>query len=297
MQMRTLPARLVAATLAGLAAAACGTPRDAGPPVASFEVSLSRTRIALGSPVDMQYRFTVRPDAPVPLGATRVFVHFLDMDEELMWTDDHEPPVPVAEWRPGQTVEYERTIFAPVWYPYVGPGKIVVGLYNPADNTRLPLEGPGRGDRSYVAADIELLPQSENVFLIFKDGWHAAEVATDNPSIEWQWTRKEATIDFRNPRADVLLYFKADNPARSPNAATRVDLLVNGALVATVPVGPVEEPIRRIPIAAAQLGDGEMVELRLVADRAFVPALEPGSTSSDPRELGVRVFQVFVQPQ
>ena len=39
-----------------------------------------------------------------------------------------------------------------------------------------------------------------------------------------------------------------------------------------------------------------MVEVRLVANRTFVPALEPGAKSNDTRELGVRVFHAFVQP-
>jgi hypothetical protein len=44
------------------------------------------------------------------------------------------------------------------------------------------------------------------------------------------------------------------------------------------------------------MGNGDMVEIRLVANRTFVPALEPGSKSTDTRELGVRVFHAFVQP-
>jgi hypothetical protein len=287
------PALACAVALTTLAG--CGTAQESVPPVASLDVTLSRTRIALGSPVDMQYRFTVAPDAPA-LAASRVFVHFLDVDNELMWTDDHEPPTPISAWKPGETIEYERTLFAPVWYPYVGPGRIVAGLYNPADNARLPLSGTDRGDRSYTAAEIELLPQTENVFLIFKDGWHAAEVAGDNQSVEWQWMKKEATIDFRNPRTGVTLYFKADNPARLPGGASQVELRIGEAVIATVPIGAEERPIERIPISAAQLGESEMVELRLVADRTLVPALEPAANSGDTRELGARVFHAFVQP-
>jgi hypothetical protein len=36
-----------------------------------------------------------------------------------MWTDDHTPPVPTTQWKPGQTVEYTRTVFIPI-FPYVG---------------------------------------------------------------------------------------------------------------------------------------------------------------------------------
>jgi hypothetical protein len=44
------------------------------------------------------------------------------------------------------------------------------------------------------------------------------------------------------------------------------------------------------------MGSAEMVELRLVVDQTFVPALEPGASGNDPRELGARVFHAFVQP-
>jgi hypothetical protein len=122
-------------------------------------------------------------------------------------------------------------------------------------------------------------------------------VAGDNQSVEWQWMKKEATIDFRNPRTDVILYFKADNPAGLPSAASEVELRIGESVVGTVPVGTEDRPIDRIPVPAAQLGTSEMVELRLVADRTFVPALEPGVKSGDTRELGARVFNVFVQPR
>ena len=68
-------------------------------------VQLSRPRVALGSPVEVTYRFTVASDAG-PLGNRKVFVHFVDADGEQMWTDDHDPPTPTSAWKPGQTVEY-----------------------------------------------------------------------------------------------------------------------------------------------------------------------------------------------
>ena len=58
---------------------------------------------------------------------------------------------------------------------------------------------------------------------------------------------------------------------------------------------PAEQVMKKIPISAAQFGDGEMVELRLEVDKTFVPSLLAASTH-DPRELGVRVFHAFVQP-
>jgi hypothetical protein len=40
-----------------------------------------------------------------------------------------------------------------------------------------------------------------------------------------------------------------------------------------------------------------MVEVRVVVDKTFVPAQLPASTNKDPRELGIRVFHVFIEPK
>src|SRR5919197_2328870 len=57
--------------------------------VATPSVALSRDRVALGSPVDITYRFVVAPDAPPFKEDYRVFVGIVDPDNQLMWTDDH----------------------------------------------------------------------------------------------------------------------------------------------------------------------------------------------------------------
>jgi hypothetical protein len=287
---------MLAAALVSASAliAGCGRTEDTAPAVAEVQVSLSRSKVALGSPVEVSYKFAVAPNAP-SFGARRVFVHFLDADEEMMWTDDHDPPTPTAEWKPGQTIEYSRTMFVPS-YPYVGAAKIIAGLYTAGSNDRLKLSNPDRGDRSYKVVDFELLPQTENIFLIFKDGWHPSEVVAEGASrTEWQWTKKEASIAFRNPKRDVTLFLQVDNPSGVPNSAQQVTVQLGEQTLAQVPLSAKEAPVRKYPVSAAQLGTGDMAEIRLIADKTFVPALEPGAKNNDPRELGVRVFHAFVQ--
>ncbi len=133
----------VFAVAVAIAAAGCGKKQDTAPAVVTAQVTLSRPKVALGSPVEVTYKFTVAANAPA-LGARKVFVHFLDADEELMWTDDHDPATPTTEWKPGQTIEYTRTMFVPS-YPYVGAAKIVAGLYTPGSNDRLKLSNEDRG--------------------------------------------------------------------------------------------------------------------------------------------------------
>lgn len=273
----------------------CRQAEDGAPAIATGHVTLSRSRVAQGSPVDVTYRFDVA-QAPDEGGQYRVFVHVVDADEELMWTDDHVPPTPPGSWEPGQQVEYTRTMFVPM-YPYVGPAKIIAGVYDASTNARLKLGNQDRGDRSYQMAEFELAPQTDNVYLIFKDGWHPAEVAPENPAVEWQWTRKEAVLAFRNPKRDARLIVQMDNPAQSSSAATEVDIRVGEHSLGVVPVDGSDAPVRKFDIPAAAMGSDETVEVRLVANRTFVPALDAGAKSGDTRELGVRVFHAYVEPK
>lgn len=297
MQRRdSVKVRVSACVLAALAVmvTGCGKAEDTTPPVGTIQVSLSRSKVALGSPIEVTYRFTVAQGAP-NLGARRVFVHFLDADEELMWTDDHEPPTPTSDWKPGQTIEYTRSMFIPS-YPYVGAAKVAAGMYSPANNERLKFSNDDRGDRSYKVVDFELLPQTENIFVIFKDGWHPAEVVTEGAGrTEWQWAKKDATIAFRNPKRDVTLVLQVDNPASGPNSAQQVTVQIGDQVITTIPLSATASPVLKFPITAAQLGTGEMVEMKFTADKTFVPALESSMKSGDPRELGARFFHVFIQ--
>ena len=88
-----------------------------------------------------------------------VFVHVLDPDGEQLWTDDHLPPTPTSQWKPGQTVEYTRTIFVPN-YPYIGEATVRLGLYDPPSGKRLALNAPEASRREYVVAKFQILAVS-----------------------------------------------------------------------------------------------------------------------------------------
>jgi hypothetical protein len=278
-----------------LLASACSKREAEAPPVATPTVTLSHDKAPLGSPLDITYKFVVAPDAKFTEDY-RVMMHVVDSDEERIWGDDHNPSIPTSQWKPGQTIEYTRTIFVPV-YPYVGEASIRVGLYSTTSQKRLPLAGEHVGQRAYRVARLQLQPQTENLPSVFKDGWHPAEVADHNSGIQWQWTKKEATLTFRNPKKDSLFYFEADNPGSVLKETQHAQLTLNGQPLTTLDIEPGKQELRRIPMTAAQLGDGEMAELRISVDKTYVPALLPAANSKDPRELGIRVFHAFVDPR
>ena len=292
--MSRLTTRLLFALVLSALVSACGRGEAPGPPVATPTVTFARARAALGSPIQITYKFQVAANAPAFDQDYRVFVHFLDGDEERLWTDDHDPAVPTSQWKPGQVIEYTRTLFIPV-VPYIGEAQVRLGLYSTRDQRRLPLASEDAGQLSYKVATLSLSPHSENVFLLFKDGWHPAEVAPENTTVEWQWSKKVATLSFRNPKKDVVFYLHADNPASYAEPQS-VAVKVNGALVDTIAVTPRQDFLHKTRIATAQVGAADMVDITLEVDKTWVPALVPGANNRDPRELGLRVFHAFVEP-
>lgn len=279
-----------------LGAQACGRAEDTAPPVARPSVTLQRNAAAIGSPLEIKYRFVVEQNAPAFAEDYWAFVHFLDRDGELMWTDDHQPPTPTTQWKAGQTIEYARTMFIPK-FPYTGSTTVEVGLFSPKSGQRLPMAGETPGQRSYVVAAFDLQLQTDNQFVVFREGWHPTEVADDQVGTEWQWSKKEATLTFRNPKRDVLFYLQLDRPVAPFPEPQQIEVKVGDAVVDHFPLGANQAELRKFPLSTAQLGTGDTVEMRIVVDRTFIPAAIPALNSTDPRELGVRVFRAYIEPR
>jgi hypothetical protein len=273
---------------------ACGRTQQTEPPVATPGITLARTDAAIGMPIDMAYRFAVAANAPGFTEDDTVFVHFVDTDGELMWTDDHQPPVPTSQWKPGQTIEYSRTMFIPK-FPYSGETSVIVGLYSPKNGARVPMAGQTKGQREYQVATFNLHPQTDNLYVVFKDGWHETEVAEDATGVEWQWSKKTATLAFRNPMRDVLLYFQCDQPVQALGAPQQVELRIGSTIIDSFALPAGHRELRKVNLMSAQLGDGETVEVTVSVDRTFVPANLTQPKSTDSRELGIRVFRAYVQ--
>ncbi len=276
------------------AAAGCRKEEPEPPGVATPSFSVKQTRVPLGSPVEVTYKFVVANDAPKITEDFRVFVHFLDADNERLWADDHDPPIPTTQWKPGQTIEYTRTMFVPI-VPHEGTTKVLMGLYSNASDTRLPLVGTVHDRRSYIVGNLDLLKRTEGIFVMFKEGWHAAETPPDNAAVEWQWTRKEAVLSVRNPKKDVMLYLHLDSPGlfQEPQQVT---VTLGDQTIDSFVLEPKKEVIRKPTITAAQLGTADVVDLKISVDKSYVPAVITNGANRDPRELGVRVFHAYVQP-
>jgi hypothetical protein len=289
MSRRVLLLACAAAVVLIAGSISCSRKTDNTPPVATPSLTFNHDKVPIGSPVRLTYKFVVAPDAKFDTD-NWVFVHVLDPTGELLWTDDHQPTPPTSAWKPGQTVEYTRTVFVPN-YPYIGEATVRLGLYDRTTTNRLTLNAPPSSRKEYVVAKFQLQPQSENIFLIYKDGWHPAEVATDNAASEWQWTRKTATISFKNPKKDSTFYLEFDARTDLFNPPQQVTIRIGPETIATFPANNRERKLYTFPITAAQLGSGDMTELVIDLDKTFTPG------SGDVRDLGLRVFHAFIEPK
>src|SRR6266446_1049312 len=260
---------LVVFVAAGLSA--CRRKEAPAPPLATPSVTLNHDKAPLGSPIDIHYKFVVANDAHFPEDY-RVLVHVVDADDEMIFAFDHNPPTPTSQWKPGQAIEYTKTVFIPI-YPYIGEASIQVGLHSTLNQKRLPLAGEDVGQRAYKVARIQLQPQTENVFAVFKEGWHPAEVADHNPTVEWQWTKKDATLSFKNPKRDALFYFDVDNPGSVFDQPQQVKIRLGDQVVDEFTLAPKRPELRKIPLTAAQLGTTDVAELTITVDKTYVPAI------------------------
>ena len=294
---RLIPCSAVLA-LAFCAVSGCGQ-GDQAPPVAAVSVTTNRPSVALGAPIELTYKFEPAQGASIN-DDYRVFVHINRDDGTTIWNDDHELPAgqQTSQWKPGQTIQYTRTRFVPA-FSYLGEATIRVGLYK--DNERLPLSGLDPADResperSYKVGTLEFLPRSESIQVIRLSGWHPGENAAD-PTTEWQWSQKLALLSIKNPRRDVLLYLEYDGrPDLFTDKPQQVTVSVGQTAIETFAVTGKGIQLRKIPLTVAQLGNGDMAEIRVEVDRTFTPAKQAGG-SRDSRELGIRVYHAFVEPR
>ena len=280
---------LIAAAVLGTIA--CGSSSNDAP-IASAAVSLTPARAAGGAPVQVHYRLEAAPGVTMPAGDHVVFVHWVGPGGELLWTDDHKPPVPLQQWRPGAPVEYDRTMFVPR-ISVAGPIQVLVGIYSPGDGVRLPLTGPADGTRAYPVATLEIRPDPSSVFVAFGDGWHNPE-SGQTLGREWRWSRATGRLAFRNPQRPAELWLELDQPVPTLTAPQQVELRIGGVVVDTFSLAPAALQIHRTPLSVEAMGGGDTVELEIVPSATFVPADIPALKSGDRRTLGVRVFNAHL---
>ena len=169
-------------------------------------VTLARDRAAIGSPLKVSYKFAVAQNASIPQDYL-VFVHVLERSGGApVGRPSLAGAADVGSGNRDRTLEYTRTVSSRT-IPTSGRRTSGIGLYSPSASQRLPLCATDIARRDTEVAKFQLLPQSENIFLVYKDGWAPGrEVSSVDPTNEWQVDEKAATVSFKNPKKgrDVL---------------------------------------------------------------------------------------------
>ena len=269
---------------------ACGG--VAQPAIGTITLGVDRVNAPLGAPLEFNIRFDLAPDLAPLTEDYRVLLHILGSDEELLWAEDHDPPVPTTQWQANQTVEYKHRIQVPM-YPYVGEALIAVGLYSYRTGERLPLAGEDLGQMAYQVGTISLSPQPESSFLVYENGWHSAEFASDGRN-DWRWTSGRASLSVRNPMTDAVFSFELDARPDMFQEPQNLALLVGENTVYEQVLDTNDRTYITQEISRDDLGTEEIVELVLTVDQTFSPASRGGSPE-DTRELGVRVFYTYFE--
>ena len=299
--MRLRRAAMPAAILAVLAALSVVLqlrPVAVNPIAPSIE--FRQDRVPLGGALEVTYVWALEPGARRLEQDYRALVRFVDDQDVTLFDDDHAPAPPSSAWQPGETYRYTRTTFVPL-LPYTGPVEVRMGLYPlPGRGERPTLKGVDRGSREYGVARIELRPQTENVYLYYKEGWYNPEKVPEKPTVERQWTKKEAVVSFRNPNlrleraTDVIVYLRGETCVkcfpRDPTLTVSVGNRVGRRFLIDGP----QERLWKIRVRASDLGREEWTDLRLAMDQSFVPRDLYPPLNNDGRQLGFSVSHLSV---
>ncbi|MCY4633869.1 MAG: hypothetical protein OXG04_05055 [Acidobacteria bacterium] len=287
--------RAVALDAVGVLAALVLTSGCASPPqpIGVVRVGLDRHTVPLGASVEATIQFDLAPTLEPLSEDYQVFLQMLDQNEVLLWTTEHDPPVPTTAWQPGQSIRYTQSVRVPA-YPYIGPAIVAVGLLSPISGERLALAGDDLGGLAYRVATLTLEPQHESSFVMYDEGWHQVEFDLFDET-SWRWSTDRAVLSFRNPgRAATLLLELQGRPSLF-DTPQQLTLTVGGRMFDEVTLDS-DGPVRlEYEMTAADLGEADDVRIELLVDRTFEPAALDGG-AIDTRQLGIRLFDVYVEP-
>ena len=278
-----------------LAAAGCGRPRQRGAAPVGTEPSatVSPTSSPAGAPLAITYRWTV-PSSAVPLsGRHRVFVHFLDREGALLFTDDHVPSPPPDVWQPGASYSCRRIVLTPA-FPYSGPVTVAMGLYAEDTGARVHLGGQDLGQQRVRVAQFELEARDRDL-PVRCEGLYEPEAALAAPLAVWRFLGREASCTFPNPHEDVVLFLRTDLEPEGFTAPPRLSITStmrrDGASWYEAELPLVHEAtVIRVRVAARLLGKGDEAGFRLSMSTTYVPARLGGA---DARELSLRLFGIY----
>jgi hypothetical protein len=219
-----------------------------------------------------------------------VFVHFWNKTN-MLFQDDHVPPVPFNQWEPGKEYTYTRRIFIPAFIDEFDPQfkgkeflKLVVGIYSPFDRT-------GKSKAEVVNRKLTIMPPPPDTpEIIYESGWFDQESSATAALKQWRWTSKEGRCIVDNPHRDALLVIRGGLNLDAVKGQT-VILKINGQVLDefSAPNGLFDKSYN---IKKEMLGSKDDFDLIITTNKTFIPSkIYPDS--KDNRELGAMVSFLY----
>lgn len=285
---RKTPLTLAAIGLLLLAALSCQ--KKAQIEGVELAVSYSAKTLTDNLITDIQYDWRTSAGFVKPGKDLTVFVHFWH-GSNLLFQDDHIPPVPTSQWEPGQEYKYQRRIYIPSFIDEFDPtfkGKeslrISVGLYNPYDRS-------GDSGREVLNTRAEVLPPPPDVpEIVYEKGWYEQEIDSKAPLKKWRWMSGEARCIVDNPHQDSLLVIRGGvNKEAIPDQKIvfKIDDMVLDEFI------PDEATFEKsYTVKKEMLGEKDGFTLTISVDKTFIPA-KVFPASVDTRELGCMISFIY----
>jgi hypothetical protein len=239
---------------------------------------------------DIQYDWKTSGDfLPVNKDYT-VYAHFWHGDN-LLFQDDHVPPLPTSKWEPGQEYKYQRRVYIPSFIDEFDPSfkgeeqlRLSVGLYNPYDRT-------GNSNREVLTTKLKVYPPPPDMpEIIYESGWYDQEVDPNAPLRKWRWTGPESRCIVDNPQRDALLVIRG---------GVNKDIIPDQKIIVKINDLVLDEFIpdeiifeKSYSVKKEMLGDKDEFTLTIAVDKSFVPS-QVLPQNKDERELGCQIAFVY----
>jgi hypothetical protein len=239
---------------------------------------------------DIQYDWKTGGDFPKVGKDLTVFVHFWH-GSNMLFQDDHMPPVPTSQWEPGQEYKYQRQIYIPSFIDEFDPTfkgeetlRLSVGLYNPYDRS-------GGPQRQVLTTKLKVLPPPPDLpEIVYEKGWYDQETDPNAPLKKWRWMSREASCIVDNPHRDSLLVIRGGvNKEAIPDQ--KVVFKINDMVLDEfIPDEITFE--KSYTVKKEMLGEKDEFTLTVAVDKTFLPS-KVFPQIKDERELGCQISFIY----
>lgn len=256
-------------------------------------ISLSKNVTTMGSVLEAEYSFKVPANAKIPEYNGIVFVHFIDPDSNIVFTDDHSPNTPISQWKPGENYSYKRLIFIPSDI-LSGEYKVRLGIYDPSGkNERIPLNAKEIKDRSYELTKLTIKAPLWDLAK-FEEGWYEIERSAEDPFIQWRWTQSRAIVYLLNPVKDTKLYLSLEgSPQYAPDKKIQASIKISDNEIEKIAIEDNKRIDKIIPISKDIAKADKYMKCEIDVSSTFVPS-QVGH-SNDGRELGIKIYRMVIE--